>query len=692
MSRSDPMQPAIDAQRAGRLEQAESAYRQVLAEQPDHAAAHHNLALLLLHRNQLDAALAHMQAAARLEPESVEILNNLGGLRERSGQLNEAIEAYQQAAAIAPESPVPHCNLGEALCKAWRMDEGIVALRAAATLDPNLPEAWAALGTALLDGGQPLAATAALQRAVQLRPEDDRSWCRLGDALQSLKRFEDAVEAYQQAIQRNPRGLDAWYGLGRALMEGGRIVQAVEAFQRCLAIEPRYGLALHDLGKSLFELGCLEQTLPLLRQAAEAGPAAVRQHALENIAIIVPGSPADDNRSILQSRQAWTRQWPSRPAPPPRARFEGEPLRIGFVSSFFHRPNWMKPVQVVLQHHDRQRFEIHLFCDGPINPLRTQFRLQDDDRIHGIQQLTNEAVAAAIAAEKIDILVDLNGYSAPPRMTLYPLRPAPVQVGWFNYYATSGLDSFDYLIGDKHVVPADEEAFYTERILRVPHSYLTFGVDYPVPDVAPSPLSAGNPLTFGSLASQYKLTGAVIETWSAILNGCPGARLLIRNKLLDQPEHQEFLRARFAAHGIPPNRLLLEGPAEHFEFLDTYRRIDVALDPFPYSGGTTTMEAIWQGVPVVTFDGDRWAARTSVSLLRSAGLDEFVGRDLQEYVQICTRLASSPDALQRLAALRTGLRNQLRRSPVCDGAGFTRAMEDLYRQISPGQHAGIPSV
>ncbi|MCL4202249.1 MAG: tetratricopeptide repeat protein [Pirellulaceae bacterium] len=691
MSRSEPMQQAIQAQRAGRLEQAESAYRKVLAEQPDHAAAHHNLALLLLHRNQLEAALEHMQTAARLEPESVEILNNLGGLRERSGQLSEAIEAYRQAATIASESPVPHCNLGEALCKAGRMHEGLVALRAAATLDPDLPEAWAALGAALLDGGQPTAAAASLQRAVHLRPEDDRSWCRLGDALQSLSRFEEAAAAYEKAAQGNPRGLDTWYGLGRARMECGRIVQAVEAFQRVLAIDPRYGLALHDLGKSLFELGCLEQALPLLRQAVDAGPAAVRQHALENIAIIVPGSPADDNGSILQSRRTWGAQWPCRPAPP-RTRAAGEPLRIGYVSSFFHRPNWMKPVQAVLQHHDRRQFEIHLFCDGPTDSLPAQFRLQAPDRIHGIQRQSNEAAAATITAQQIDILVDLNGYSAPPRMALYPLRPAPVQVGWFNYYATSGLDCFDYLIGDKYVVPAAEEVFFTERILRVPHSYLTFGVDYPVPDVAPPPVLAGNPLTFGSLASQYKLTDAVIEAWSAILSASPTSRLLIRNKRLDRLDHQEFVRGRFAAHGISPDRVLLEGPADHFKFLDTYRRIDVALDPFPYSGGTTTMEALWQGVPVVTFDGDRWAARTSVSLLRSAGLDEFVGRDLQEYVQICIRLANSPDTPERLATLRAGLRDQLRCSPVCDSAGFTRAMEDLYRQISSEWRVGITSV
>lgn len=647
MPATNLLQSALDSQRAGRLAEAAVAYQQLLREQPQHATAHHNLALLLLQQNRLDAALAHMREAARLQPNSLEIQNNLGGLWEHAGRWNEAIQAYQQAAVLAPESPVPYCNLGEALCKVGRNAEALVALRAAATLDPELPEAWRALGSALLDAKQPQAAVAAFQRTVKLRPEDD----------------------------------GAWYGLGRALMECGRIVQAVRTFQQCLTIQPQYASALHDLGKCLFDLGCLEQALPRLRQAADAGSNAVRQHAWENIAVIVPGSPADDNRSILEARQTWGRQWPSRPAPPPRQLAHGQPLRIGYVSSFFHRANWMKPVRALLQRHDRKRLEIHLFCDGPAEELRSEYRLQDQDHIHPIRGQSNETLAEKIKAEHIDILVDLNGYSAPPRMALYPLRPAPVQVGWFNYYATSGLDCFDYLIGDQHVIPRDEEAFYTERILRVPTSYLAFDVDYPVPEVAASPLLAGQPLTFGCLASAYKLTDAVIDVWSQILHGCPAARLLIRNKRLDRHEHQEFLRNRFAVRRIAPDRLLLDGPADHFEFLDTYRRIDVALDPFPYSGGTTTMEALWQGVPVVTSEGDRWAARTSVSLLRSAGLEEYVGRDRADYVQLCTQLAKAPDLPQRLAVLRAGLRDRLRRSPVCNTAAFAKDIESLYLQI-----------
>ncbi len=682
MPAPDPLQRAIEAQRAGRLAEAAVAYRRLLAAQPDHAAAHHNLALVLLQQGQPADSLAHMQQAAQLSPDAVEILNNLGGLYEQAGRLGEAIEAYQRAAERAPQSPVPYCNLGEALGKAGRTAEAVAALRAAATLDPDLQPAWAALGAVLLDQQQPAAAWGALRRATDLRPDDEGSLCRLGHALQSLGRFAEALPAYERAVGANPRQLDAWYGLGRARMELGRILEAAQAFEQCLAIAPRHTLALHDLGQMWFELGCLEQALPRFREAARIGSGEVQRHALENIAILVPGSPADDNRSILQARRTWAGQWPTRPAPPPRARAAGAPLRIGYVSSFFHRANWMKPVWALIQHHDRQQFQIHLFCDGPTAPLQQEHRLRPGDRLHAIGNLSNEAAAERIAAEQLDILVDLNGYSAPTRLGLFPLRPAPRQVGWFNHYATSGLDCFDYLIGDAHVIPSEEEVFYTERILRVPHTYLTFAVDYQVPDVARPPSLGGGPLTFGSLASQYKLTEAVIETWSAILQACPGTRLLLRNKLLDRAEHQSHLRGRFAAHGIAAERLWLEGPAEHYEFLDTYRRIDVALDPFPYSGGTTTMEALWQGVPVVTLEGDRWASRTSVSLLRPAGLDEFIGRDRREYIEICVRLAHSPDTPQRLAALRTSLREQLRRSPVCDPAAFAAEMENLYRQIT----------
>jgi predicted O-linked N-acetylglucosamine transferase (SPINDLY family) len=638
-------------------------------------------AAALIRSGEFDAALPHLREANRLQPGSPDVLNNLGAALEQLGQVEEAVACYRQAASLAPAEAVPHFNAGDLLRRAGRLDDAVPLLRAAATLDPNLPDAWAALGAALLARGEPAAARGALRRALELRPADDASARLLGDALQVLRQFGAAAGCYEQAVRHNPDSTDAWYGLGRARLEAGQPALAAAALERCIAGAPDHAPARHDLGKALFQLGCVEKAVALLRGAAEGGPEDVRHSALENLATIVPGSPADDNRSILEARRAWGRCLPSRPPTRTlRGRAPGR-FRVGYVSSFFGGAHWMKPVWALINRHDRQRFEVHLFSDTPAGQVQGGYQPHADDSFHDLSGRTNEEAAGRIAAAGIDLLVDLNAYSAPRRLGIYPLRPAPKTVGWFNWYGPSGLDCFDYLIGDDSVIPAAEEPYYTERILRVPHSYLTFEVNYPVPDVAPLPMAAAGRVTLGCLASQYKLTDQVVATWAGILRRCPGVGLLLRNAALDRPETQEHLRGRFAAHGIAAGRLVLEGRAEHAEFLRTYDRIDVALDPFPYSGGTTTMEALWQGVPVVTFDAGRWASRTSISLLRAAGLVEFVGRDVREYADLCVRLATGPDAKERLEGFRAGVRDRLRRSPVCDAAAFARAMEALYLRV-----------
>ena len=216
-------------------------------------------------------------------------------------------------------------------------------------------------------------------------------------------------------------------------------------------------------------------------------------------------------------------------------------------------------------------------------------------------------ISQLIEDSAIDILVDLNGYSKMGRLSFFALRPAPVIVGWFNMFATTGMAAFDYLIGDSNVLPAEEERFYCEKILRVPGSYLTFAVDYPVPPVAEV---ASGPFTFGCLAPLYKITPEVVAVFSRVFAAVPESQLILRNSALSSTETQKFVFAQFP-HGESPPNDFLEGPADHYQFLRTYERIDLALDTFPYNGGTTTTEAIWQGVPVIAFSGDRWVARTS---------------------------------------------------------------------------------
>ncbi|MBM4039154.1 MAG: tetratricopeptide repeat protein [Planctomycetes bacterium] len=500
--------------------------------------------------------------------------------------------------------------------------------------------------------------------------------------LHAAGRLDEAAAACQSALALDDQAPAAWYGLGCVHVARKEHAAAIPCFRRAMALAPDDVQARHNLGQALFHMGQVEAALAEFQAAL-----ALRDNFLSRtaIAVAIPGSPAAGNQAILDARRAWARRHlpPHNPAKPfPGIRPDPDRrIRLAYTSAFFHRGNWMKPVWALINRHDRERFEVHLFSDAPDGQLDTGYRRHEGDRVHDISRLSNREAARLIERAGIDILVDLNSFSYVDRLAVLALQPAPVLVAWFNLFATSGMACLDYLVGDECVAPPDEERFYTERIVRVPGSYLAFEVTHPAPDVVPPPCLSRGALTFGSLASQYKLIPQVLAAWAQILSRCPTSRLVIKNAALGSPANRAFVQERLAELGVALDRVELDGPAPHLEFISKYGEIDVALDPFPYNGGTTTTEAIWQGVPVLTFDGDRWAARTSASLLRAAGLDEFVARDLKDYVERAATLAASPDTPARLADLRLGMRERLRQSPACDAAGFTAAMERAYARM-----------
>jgi predicted O-linked N-acetylglucosamine transferase (SPINDLY family) len=342
----------------------------------------------------------------------------------------------------------------------------------------------------------------------------------------------------------------------------------------------------------------------------------------------------------------------------------------------------MKPVWGVINHHDRSRFEIHLFSGGEIPGLDSGYAGNPLDILHDVRGLSNDDLAARTSSLNIDVLIDLNGYSSQSRLGFLMRRPAPVIIGWFNIYATTGIDAYDYIVGDSVVIPPAEEQFYCERILRVPGSYLAFSVPYPVPDVMPPPRVSAGHITFGCLCSQYKITDPVVAAWATILRAAPDVKLLLKNAALGNATNQTALLERFARHEIAPDRLLLEGPAPHMEFLKAYNRVDIALDTSPYNGGTTTMEALWQGVPVLSFNGDRWAGRQSCSLLLAAGLDKWCTPDLDSYIECAVNLARSPNTPAELVSLRAMMRARLQSSSACNSAGMCHALETIYLDVS----------
>jgi protein O-GlcNAc transferase len=540
--------------------------------------------------------------------------------------------------------------------------------------------------TKLLLRGAHAKALEILSVAVAQNPDDAAIVTRHADALYLSGRISEARDAYRHACALDETEFQAWYGCGYAEFACQGYARAIVCLQRALALEPQDIDAHYPLGKSLFYLGETDPGIEHLLFVAVHGDAALRRRTLREIAFYSPQSPSRGNAAILKARRKWAalEEKIERPRIDSRTRRNmcGSKLRIGYVSAFFDRRNYMKPVWGVLNGHDRSAFEIHLFLDGENPSSDSGYRRHRDDSIHLIGDLSNKSAAERVAAAGIDVLIDLNGYSAADRFGLFMRKPAPVVAAWFNLYATSGIRAIDYIIGDAVVIPPEEERFYSERVLRVSGSYLAFSVLYPVPPVEPPPCLRSGEFTFGCLAPNYKITDDVISAWAQILHEAPEARLLLKNTCMDDPSNQAAMYQRFARCGVAQEQVVVEGQAEHYEFLKTYNQVDIALDTFPYNGGSTTAEALWQGVPVLAFHGDRWVSRMSCSTLLAAGLGDWAMASLEEYLQRAIALALSPDTPAMLAALRARMRKHLLASPACDTTGLCRELEGHYLSMA----------
>lgn len=652
------------------------------------------LAGMLAARGDDDAAaVEHLGKAIKQLPRRWDLYHNVGVVLRRLGRLDEAALRFGKAVALNPRAAASHLQLGHVLAAQGQRDAAIAALERAAACAPDDAAMHLALAESLHEAQRIAEARAAYERALALDDSLAAAWFGLGHIRLSANDAAGAAESFARSAALDPEMLRGWFGLGCAELAREDNVAAARAFEQCLALEGDYGEAHQNLGNARFKLGDLDAAMARYETAlALAGDDAALMRFAElarrSIAVAIPGWSKADHAAVRDARAAWGAMQRAAPvALRDACRGDGR-LRIGYVSAFFGRDNWMKPVWGLVNRHDRGRFHVHLFHDGAFYQKSadggdafmppTAYRPAADDAVCDLSGLSNDAAAARIAERGIDILVDLNGYSRMERFAVFARRPAPVIAAWFNMFATTGVPWFDYLIGDAHVIRPEEEAFYTERVVRVAGSYLTFSVDYPVPEVAPPPCLERGYVTFGCFASQYKLTGEVLAAFAEILRRAPNARIVLKNADLGVASHRDFVREKLARLGVAGERVALSGPDAHYAFLDAYRDVDVALDTFPYNGGTTTTEAIWQGVPVAAFDGDRWASRTSATILREAGLGDWVAADLPGFVESAVAWGDAARVAGQLADLRRSMRARLRASSVCDTHGFARAMEGLY--------------
>jgi predicted O-linked N-acetylglucosamine transferase (SPINDLY family) len=704
---------AVALKALGRLEEAAAAYRRAIALKPDYAEAHDNLGNILKELGRDDEAVACYRQALAANPASAVAHNNLGIALKSLGRLDEAIESYQCAIAINAAYAEAHNNLGSALLATGREEEALPCFERAAALKPDLVEAHFTLGGIYAKLSRLQDAAISYQRVTDLQPDYPDAYYLLGCTLKELGRAEEAAASYRREIAHQPGHAGAHSDLGALLLDMKRTEEAAACFRRAIELQPDFAAAHHNLGIALYAQDCLDGAAASYRRAIVLDPDDVIAHnnlgnilleqgRLEEAADIYRQADArapaltDAYSNLLFSlnyladldadalyaahREFGARHAAAETMPHGNDRDAARPLRIGYVSADFKRHSVSYFIEPLLQAHDRSRFSIYCYAVLAREDDVTARLQSHADAWRDITALDDAAAAAMIRADEIDILVDLSGHTGGNRLTLFAMKPAPVQVSWLGYPNTTGLAAIDYRITDARADPPGEaDRLHSETLVRLPRTFLCYRPSPDSPPVKGLPAIASGHVTFGSFNNLSKVTPQVLALWARILAELPDARLLLKSKPLSDAALRERVLSRFAELGVDPGRVTLSGVlAAASDHLDLYNQIDIGLDPFPYNGTTTTCEALWMGVPVLTLAGDRHAGRVGDSLLGAVGLEELVAPDQQAYVDKAVALAGD---LERLAALRAGLRPRMQQSPLCDETGYTRELEAAYRAM-----------
>jgi len=548
-----------------------------------------------------------------------------------SGRPHEAAESFARAIELVPDWAVLHCNHGVALNEIGAIDDAAAALRRSIVLDPNLEHGHYNLGV------------------VQLR--------------QGL--LHDALASFRTAVALDPGHAEAHINAGCVLWRLGELTEAQAACERGMAINADIPEGHVILGNVRKDLGDVEGAIAHYRRASELRPEDVvaRANLIFSLHYLEGTTTSEVGGETIRFAEAAASCRNPRAAASCRT-----PLSIGYVSANLRTHPGGFFLGAVLGAHDRRSFKITCYVDSSEEDEHSRRIRKCVDEWHSIASLSDEALAARIREDGIDILVDMNRFSGSCRLRAFALQPAPVQVSWMGGpITTTGLTAIDYILSDAIHTPPGHETSFVEQVIRLDNAYAVYQPPPYAPDVAPLPAPRNGHITFGCFNYLAKIGPQVLRLWSAILDAVPGSRLLLQSKA--------FAHAAARERFNDP-RITLHGGVSHRDLLALYGEIDIALDPFPYSGGITTCEALWMGVPVITMPGRHVSVRHSVSHLLNAGLPELIADGPADYVTRAVRLASD---VEQLAAMRTTLRQRVGGSNLCDAPRFTRQLEDAYR-------------
>jgi len=731
MTINEALSEAIEKHKAGKLQEAEGLYRAILSVNENHPDANHNLGVLALSVGAVEASIPFFQKATLINPnveqyhkslqEAKERLKDvqieptmqemqtlaelfgkgshkealplamkmtndfpksgfgwkvLGALLEEFGDAQDALDAKQKAVELSPMDAETHNNLGFALHRQERFVEAEDSYLKAISLKPDFAEAYANLGAMQKALDRFDEAKESYLKAVSLKPNYAKAYYNLAAMLKERGEPDEAERFYLKAIEFKPDYFEAYNDLGVALKEQCRFVDAEKSFKKAVSIKPDFAEAHSNLGAALNDQGRSAEALDSYRQAIIVKPDFV--DAYNNLLI---GSNYSNAFSVANYLE-WANKFGALVTSNAKQKFtdhklNNKKLRVGFVSGDLRA----HPVGYFLENMLRYIKNIELLAYPTLQKedsltQRVKPCFVSWTPIHGI---SDEEAAKIIYNDKINILIDLSGHTAHNRLGVFGYKPAPIAVSWLGYFASTGVAEIDYFLGDRYAAPKEEESAFTEKIYRMPNSFLCFTPPSEAPDVSRLPALKNGFITFGCFNNLRKLNDDVISLWSGILRAMPTSKLFLKTKQLDDKHIADALYKKFQDCGVVADRLIFEGASSREEYLASYGRVDISLDPFPFPGGTTSVEGIWMGVPVLTLKGDRFIARQGESIAHNVGMPLWIASDKDEYVRKAIEFSAD---LEALAAIRANLRDKALSSPLFDGEGFARDFEGVMEAIN----------
>ena len=710
------VQIGLTHHQAGRLEQANDAYQQALHENPGHPDAlhllgmlahqvddnalacdlinlaihanpvypvfHGNLGIVLQAQGKLEEAIASFRAALAIDQNNAVFHYNLGQALQSQGQLSEAVASYRHALALAPRHVEAHSNLGHTLRALGELEQAIESYRRALAIAPELAEMHFNLGAALNEQGSPDAAIASYQHAIALYPGYVQAHCNLGAALLAQGKLDAAVESYQRALALNSGMTEAHYNLGIALQAQNKLDAAIASYRRALELQPDFVEGYCNLGNALRAQGQLENAIECYQQALAIKPNYA--NAYSNLLFLLSYHAVISPAEYLTQARGWEIACvPPQIRPAAQAKkftrlpLAGRRLKVGYVSGDFRQHATSYFVEQLFTRHDRSRIELFAYSNNhACDAVTERFKALADHWVP-IAGMTDLAVCERMAADGVDVLIDLSGHSANNRLGVFAYRAAPVQATYL-YFASTGLSQMDYWIGDEILTPPELDEHFSEQVWRLPRIWLSYKTiaAAPAPDWQPA---KGGSIWLGSFNNLGKITPQTLRLWAQVLHALPEGRLLLKNKDLADAGNRQRILSELAAHGISAERIDLQPGTDWDDYMAQHVRLDIALDPVGgHGGGTSTCDALWMGVPVIHLSGEHVGARFAASMLHAIGHSEWIAHSEAEYIDKVIALAKNVELRKQL---RFTQRDSMALSPLCDAQDLAGALEDAYSRM-----------